>query len=64
MAKAKKGSEVVAQTLRLTVDQNNLVKEAADLEQMSINTWAKRILISAAKRQIAKNLNESENTIG
>jgi uncharacterized protein (DUF1778 family) len=54
----KKRSGQVAQSLRLTVAENKLLREAATLERMSINVWAVRTLLAAAKRRIAA---ESKN---
>jgi uncharacterized protein (DUF1778 family) len=38
----------------LTTDENKLVREASSLEGMSINFWAVRALVTAAKEGIAK----------
>jgi predicted HicB family RNase H-like nuclease len=37
------------QTLRLSPEQNQLIRAAAEEEGLSINTWAIRILVKAAK---------------
>lgn len=50
---SKKRSGWVSQTVRISVDQNKLIREAADLEGMSISFWASRALVAAAKKQIA-----------
>jgi uncharacterized protein (DUF1778 family) len=44
----------VNQSLRLTVADNKLLREAAAIEGMSINFWAVRALVNAAKTRIAK----------
>ena len=46
---------MTAQSLRLTVAENKLLREAATIERMSINVWGVRTLLAAAKRIIAKN---------
>ena len=46
----KKG--YVCQTVRLSVESNKLVRQAADMEEMSISFWASRVLVAAAKEQI------------
>jgi uncharacterized protein (DUF1778 family) len=51
---SKKKSGYVNQSLRLTTDENKLVREASGLEGMSINFWAVRALVTAAKAGIAK----------
>jgi uncharacterized protein (DUF1778 family) len=43
----------VSQSVRLSVEQNKLVREAAGIEGMSVNFWASRTLVAAAKKQIA-----------
>jgi uncharacterized protein (DUF1778 family) len=50
---SKKRSGYVSQTVRISVEQNRLIREAADLEGMSISFWASRTLVAAAKKQIA-----------
>jgi uncharacterized protein (DUF1778 family) len=40
------------QTLRLSPEQNQLLRAAAEDEGLSINTWAVRILVRAAKTHI------------
>jgi hypothetical protein len=50
---SKKRSGYISQSVRLTVDENKLVRQAADLEGFSINLWATRTLVAAAKKQIA-----------
>jgi uncharacterized protein (DUF1778 family) len=52
---SKKRSGMTAQSLRLTVAENKLLREAATIERMSINVWGVRTLLAAAKRIIAKN---------
>jgi uncharacterized protein (DUF1778 family) len=41
------------QTLRLSPEQNQLLRAAAGAEGLSINTWAIRILVKTAKARIA-----------
>ena len=43
----------IRQTLRLNPEQNDLLRRAAEADGLSINTWAVRILVVAAKKQIA-----------
>jgi hypothetical protein len=50
---SKKRFGTVSQSVRLTVQENRLVRKAADLEGFSINLWATRTLVAAAKQQIA-----------
>jgi uncharacterized protein (DUF1778 family) len=50
---SKKRTGYVSQSIRLTVEENKLVRRAADLDGMSINFWATRNLVAAAKKQIA-----------
>lgn len=50
---SKKRSGTINQSVRLTVEQNKLIREAADLEGMSISFWANRTLVAAAKKLIA-----------
>jgi hypothetical protein len=50
----------VIQTIRMTVDDNNDVRQAAELSDMSINSWAAAALSKAAtlalkKKRTAKN---------
>jgi uncharacterized protein (DUF1778 family) len=53
--RSKKRSGYVNQTVRVLVEENRMIREAADLEGMSINFWAVRVLLAAAKSRIAKN---------
>ena len=41
------------QTLRLDPEENRLIRMAAELDRLSINTWAIRVLMVAATKQIA-----------
>ena len=41
------------QTLRLTPEQNKVIREASKLEGLSINNWAVRILVRFAERRVA-----------
>jgi uncharacterized protein (DUF1778 family) len=50
---SKKRSGYISQSVRLTVAENKLLREAAELEGMSINFWATRALVAAAKKAIA-----------
>jgi len=43
----------VSTSVRLAVDENKLLRKAAQLEGMSVNLWATRILLTAAREQIA-----------
>jgi len=57
---SKKRSGYVSQSVRLTVAENKLVREAADLDGASINFWATRALVTAAKAQLAKAAKEAQ----
>jgi len=50
---SKKRSGVVKTGIRLEVEQNKLLRQAAELEQMSLNLWMTRTLVAAAKKRIA-----------
>lgn len=50
--KAKKKTEYIAQSIRMTTEENALVREAADLDGFSINLFATRALVAAAKARI------------
>ena len=50
---SKKRSGMVAQSLRFNGEENKLIREAAEADGRSINAWGTRILITAAKKQIA-----------
>jgi predicted HicB family RNase H-like nuclease len=39
----------IRQTLRLSPEQNQLIRAVAEAEGLSINTWAVRLLMRAAK---------------
>jgi uncharacterized protein (DUF1778 family) len=62
---SKKRTGYVSQSIRLTVADNKLLREASALEGMSINFWASRALITAANNRInkqkLKKLKESES---
>ena len=47
----KKRSGLIAQSIRVTVQENRLFRKAAG--RLSFNQWASEILIAAAKEQIA-----------
>jgi uncharacterized protein (DUF1778 family) len=51
---SKKKTGYVSQSIRLTVAENLLVREAAALDGMSINFWASRALLVAANNRINK----------
>jgi uncharacterized protein (DUF1778 family) len=51
---SKKRSGYLNQSLRLTVADNKLLREAAALDGCSINFWAVRALVAASKVRIAK----------
>jgi hypothetical protein len=55
---SKKRSGYISQSVRLTVAENKLMREAAELEGFSINFWATRTLVAAAKKQIAAAAND------
>jgi uncharacterized protein (DUF1778 family) len=40
------------QTLRLSPEQNQLLRDASEEEGLSINSWAIRILVKAARAQL------------
>jgi len=50
---SKRKDGLVNQSLRLTVDENKLVRKAAALERRSINSWAVGELVKAAEASIA-----------
>jgi uncharacterized protein (DUF1778 family) len=50
---SKKRSGTVNQSLRLTVDDNKLVRKAAKIEGLSINLWASRAVTATARQVIA-----------
>lgn len=50
---SKKRSGFVKQGVRLSVDQNKLLRQAAELEGFSLNLWMTRTLVAAAKKRIA-----------
>jgi len=52
--KSKKRIGLIAQTIRLLPDENTLITRAAELEYSSIQSWAKRTLLKAAKLEIAR----------
>ena len=49
------------QSLRLTVEENKLVREASELERRSINSWAVDELVRAAKATIAAKGSKDED---
>jgi uncharacterized protein (DUF1778 family) len=51
---SKKKAGYVSQSLRLTADENKLIRKASGLEGSSINHWAVLALVKAAKARIAK----------
>lgn len=61
---SKKRSGKVAQSLRITVEQNKKYRKAASLQGYSLNTWMVRWLDAAALHDISKQLTERENLIG
>jgi uncharacterized protein (DUF1778 family) len=52
--RSKKKDGIVNQSLRLTVEENNLIRKAADLERRSINSWAVVELVRIAELRIAE----------
>jgi len=55
---SKKRSGFVKTGIRLSVDQNKLLRQAAELEGFSLNLWMTRTLVAAAKKRIAAEPNE------
>lgn len=55
---SKKRSGSVSQSVRLSVAENKLVRQASALDRMSINAWSVKILVAAAKNLIAASENE------
>jgi hypothetical protein len=49
---SKKRTGFVSQSVRLTVADNKLLREASSLDGMSINFWATRALMAAANLRI------------
>jgi len=56
---SKKRSGFVKQGVRLSVDQNKLLRQAAELEGFSLNLWMTRVLVAAAKKRIAAENSQS-----
>lgn len=52
---SKKKNGTFRQSLRLNKEDNMLIREAAQLEGMSINLWLSRVALAAAKKVIAAN---------
>jgi uncharacterized protein (DUF1778 family) len=50
-SKKKKGP--FRQSLRLNKENNDLIRQAAELEGMSLNLWLSRCALTAAKKVIA-----------
>ena len=50
---SKKRSGFIKQGVRISVEQNKLLREAAELEGFSLNLWMTRVLVAAAKKRIA-----------
>ena len=42
----------VTQGIRISVDENKLIRQAAEIERRSINAWAVDALVNAAKKVI------------
>lgn len=61
---SKKRSGNVAQSLRITVEQNKQYRKAASLQGYSLNSWMIRWLDAAAMHDISKHLTERENLLG
>jgi len=51
---SKKRSGYVAQSVRLDVADNKLIRDAAELKRMSLNHWMTTALIAAAKKELAE----------
>jgi uncharacterized protein (DUF1778 family) len=49
---SKKRSGLLKTGIRLSVDDNKLLKKAAELEGFSVNLWMVRTLVAAAKKRI------------
>jgi hypothetical protein len=50
---SKKRSGNISQSVRITVAENKLLRDAASLDRMSINAWCGKTLVAAAKKRIA-----------
>lgn len=59
-----KKSGTVAQSLRVTVQQNKQYRKASSLQGLSINSWMIRWLDAAATVDIENHTKESETQIG
>jgi len=55
---SKKKSGPLKQSLRLTVDENKLIRKAAGINRQSINNWMVGVLMTAAKAQLKKHEKE------
>ena len=53
---SKKRSGYISQSVRLTVAENKLVRSAAELDGFSINFFATRALVAAAKARIQQDI--------
>jgi uncharacterized protein (DUF1778 family) len=58
MYSTKKTGEV-SQSFRIPVKTNKLIRDAADLDHRSINSWIVKTLAAAAKRQVNRHKKES-----
>jgi uncharacterized protein (DUF1778 family) len=52
--RSKKKDGYVLQSVRMLVDENNKVREAAEYSGLSINLWCVETLTSAAEKVISK----------
>jgi uncharacterized protein (DUF1778 family) len=70
---SKKRSGYVAQSVRLTVEEAKLIRKAAHAKGESTNFWMTKLLVAAAKKQVAaktklqlskvsESLGEADNT--
>jgi predicted HicB family RNase H-like nuclease len=61
---SKKRTGYVSQSVRLSVADNKILREAAALDGMSINFWASRALLVAANNRINKQKQKESVTLG
>lgn len=54
----------MSQSVRLSVADNKILREAAALDGMSINFWASRALLVAANNRINKQKQKESVTLG
>lgn len=61
---SKRRNGYVTQSIRLSVDHNKLIREAAALDGYSITLFATQTLVKAAKARLAKEKQEAEESEG